>query len=113
MVNFCCVPECHQQGYRCKGGEKATLPRARDVENQSKFPESLSMKIGCCARRAKQVQCCLLTTSASIGVQVNRTVKESREKGTQVDFSLYQKKRCASITDVHLDGRPASSQHCV
>ncbi|XP_075538802.1 THAP domain-containing protein 1-like isoform X5 [Dermacentor variabilis] len=25
MVNFCCVPECHQQGYRCKGGEKVSF----------------------------------------------------------------------------------------
>ncbi|XP_072142711.1 uncharacterized protein [Dermacentor andersoni] len=49
----------------------ATLTGARDVENQSKFPESLSMKIGRCTRRAKQVQCCLLTTSASIGWDSN------------------------------------------
>ncbi|XP_075556701.1 THAP domain-containing protein 1-like [Dermacentor variabilis] len=26
MVHFCCVPECHQEGYRCKSGEKVSFP---------------------------------------------------------------------------------------
>ncbi|XP_070377146.1 uncharacterized protein [Dermacentor albipictus] len=25
MVHFCCVPECHQEGYRCKSGEKVSF----------------------------------------------------------------------------------------
>lgn len=64
----------------------ATLTWARDVENQTNFQESLAMKIGLCAGHAKQVQCCLIAPSASIGVQVNTTVKDSKERGTQVDM---------------------------